>query len=104
MFMGIDLVKDRVTREPAPEEAEFIIHRMKEYHVLISRDGPHCNVLKIKPPLVFNIKDSDLLVEKLEAALSSLADVGLTSNNGTITIDSGRAETLSDVTLTPLTR
>ena len=37
--------------------------------VLISTDGPHDNVLKIKPPLAFGVAEADLLLAALEGAL-----------------------------------
>ena len=55
LFVGIELVKCRATRTPATAEATYIVDRMKSVHkVLISSDGPNCNVLKLKPPMVFN--------------------------------------------------
>ena len=71
LFLGIELVRDRDTREPAPEEASGLIDRMKELGVLLSTDGPLHNVIKIKPPLVFSRPDADLLLARLEIALSS---------------------------------
>jgi 4-aminobutyrate aminotransferase-like enzyme len=40
--------------------------------VLLTRDGPHENVLKIKPPMTFNAKDADKLVQALDATLREL--------------------------------
>lgn len=50
LFIGIELVRDRQTREPAPRHASYIANRMRERGILLSTDGPHHNVLKIKPP------------------------------------------------------
>lgn len=69
LFIGIELVKDRVSLEPAPEETARIANRMKQLGVLMSTDGPFHNVLKIKPPMVFSQKDADLLVDTLERVL-----------------------------------
>lgn len=69
LFVGIELVKDRVGLEPAPEETARIANRMKQLGVLMSTDGPFHNVLKIKPPMVFSQKDADLLVDTLERVL-----------------------------------
>lgn len=69
LFIGIELVKDRVTLEPAPGETARIAGRMKQLGVLMSTDGPYHNVLKIKPPIVFSAKDADLLVNTLEKVL-----------------------------------
>jgi 4-aminobutyrate aminotransferase-like enzyme/Ser/Thr protein kinase RdoA (MazF antagonist) len=70
LFVGIELVRDRETREPAPEQAAYVANRMRELGVLLSTDGPYHNVLKIKPPLVFGEADADLLLATLERALA----------------------------------
>jgi 4-aminobutyrate aminotransferase-like enzyme/Ser/Thr protein kinase RdoA (MazF antagonist) len=71
LFLGIELVRDPATREPAGAEASRIADRMKDLGVLVSTDGPHRNVIKIKPPLVFSRPDADLLVQCLETALAA---------------------------------
>ncbi len=52
LFAGIELVRDRQTLEPASEETELLVNRMRERNVLLVTDGPHGNVIKIKPPMV----------------------------------------------------
>ena len=70
LFIGIELVLDRETLEPAAEQASYIANRMRERGILISTDGPLHNVLKIKPPLVFNQENADFLVATLEQLLA----------------------------------
>jgi len=72
LFIGIELVRDRETLEPAAEEATQVIEQMKDRGILISTDGPLHNVLKIKPPLVFNEKNAKFLVETLDLILTEL--------------------------------
>ena len=69
LFLGVELVRDRSTREPFPEACAYVVNRAREMGVLASADGPDHNVLKIKPPLVFGEAESDRLVETLETAL-----------------------------------
>ena len=69
LFLGVELVRDRTTLEPAAEEAGYIASRMREKGVLVSTDGPRHNVLKIKPPLVFTGENAAHLVATLDAAL-----------------------------------
>ena len=69
LFLGIELVRDRNTLEPAGREATQIVERMKECGILLSTDGPFHNVVKIKPPLVFSMKDADFLVSSLDSVL-----------------------------------
>jgi len=53
LFLGIELVKNQETLEPAAHEATYLINRMRAKGVLMSTDGPLHNVIKIKPPLIF---------------------------------------------------
>ena len=70
LFVGIELVRDRETREPAPAQASYIANRMSERGILLSTDGPFHNVLKIKPPMVFTAANADFLVETLDEILA----------------------------------
>ena len=67
LFLGVELVRDRNTLEPAAAEASYLIERMKERGILLSTDGPYHNVVKIKPPIVFSRQDADRVVEHLDA-------------------------------------
>ena len=69
LFLGVDLVLDRNTREPAPLQASYIVNRLRECGILTGTDGPHHNVIKLRPPLVFTEKDVDLVVKKLTEIL-----------------------------------
>jgi len=73
LFVGIELVRDRGTLEPADREATQLIERMKDRRILLSTDGPFHNVIKIKPPLVFSAKDADVLVSGLGSVLRELS-------------------------------
>jgi 4-aminobutyrate aminotransferase-like enzyme/Ser/Thr protein kinase RdoA (MazF antagonist) len=69
LFIGIELVRDRETLEPADAPATQIVEQMKERGVLLSTDGPFHNVIKIKPPLVFSRTDADFLISNFKALL-----------------------------------
>ncbi|KPK03325.1 MAG: hypothetical protein AMS20_10835, partial [Gemmatimonas sp. SG8_28] len=69
LFLGIELVRDRDSREPAADEARYVVERAKDHGILLSTDGPDRNVIKIKPPLVFAEVDADRLVTVLDAVL-----------------------------------
>ncbi|HSD66257.1 MAG TPA: aminotransferase class III-fold pyridoxal phosphate-dependent enzyme, partial [Vicinamibacteria bacterium] len=69
LFLGVELVRDRATLEPAPEEADYVVNRLRERGVLTGTDGPHHNVLKIRPPLVFSEEDADLFLETIGEVL-----------------------------------
>ena len=70
LFIGVELVRNRDTLEPADEEATIIIERMRDHRILLSTDGPLHNVLKIKPPIIFTKTDADLLVNTLDRVLA----------------------------------
>ena len=70
LYVGVELVTDRRTLEPASEHANYIINRMKDHGILISTDGPLYNVLKLKPPIVFTEENADDVVQALDKVLS----------------------------------
>jgi len=76
LFLGVELVRDRASREPAGTEAGELVNRMRHRRVLLSTDGPFDNVIKIKPPLVFSWRNADEVVEGLDRELRQLAAQG----------------------------
>jgi 4-aminobutyrate aminotransferase-like enzyme/Ser/Thr protein kinase RdoA (MazF antagonist) len=62
LFLGVELVRDRVTLEPASTEASRVVNRLRECGVLTGTDGPHHNVIKLRPPLCFTKQDADRFV------------------------------------------
>ncbi len=70
LFVGIELVLDRETLEPAAAQASYIANRMREHGILLSTDGPFHNVLKVKPPMVFTQANADFLVATLDEILA----------------------------------
>jgi len=70
LFLGVELVRDRETREPAGDEASFVANRMREMSILLGTDGPYHNVVKIRPPMPFDAADADRLVESFERILA----------------------------------
>jgi 4-aminobutyrate aminotransferase-like enzyme/Ser/Thr protein kinase RdoA (MazF antagonist) len=69
LFLGVELVRDRETLEPAAQEADYVMNRMRDHGILIGTDGPYHNVLKIRPPMPFDEKNADYLVNKIEEIL-----------------------------------
>lgn len=67
-----DMVRDPHSLEPAAKEAQIVMNRMREDGVLVGREGPHSNVLKIRPPLAFSDVDADRLVQALDTALDGI--------------------------------
>lgn len=69
LFLGLEFVRDRESREPDGARSLAVVNRMRERRVLISAAGIHGNTLKIRPPLPFNTDHADLFLETLEAVL-----------------------------------
>ena len=69
LFLGVELVRDRTTLEPAGSEASYVANRLRELGILLGTDGPYHNVVKIRPPMPFDAEDADLLVGALDRVL-----------------------------------
>ncbi|MCP4959015.1 MAG: aminotransferase class III-fold pyridoxal phosphate-dependent enzyme, partial [Actinomycetia bacterium] len=72
LYRGVELVTDRDTKEPATDLACQIPDAMKEAGVLMGITGSRGNVLKIRPPLVFDEANADQLAETLDSVLVKL--------------------------------
>merc|ERR1711892_40395 len=81
MFVGIDLVKDRKTREPHTAAAQHVLSRFKEEHILLQSDGPHNNVLKFKSPLAFSEENAATFLATLDKVFGEISPA--TVENGT---------------------
>jgi 4-aminobutyrate aminotransferase-like enzyme len=69
LFIGVELVEDLQSRAPATDLTSLLIERLKTDGILISAEGPHHNVLKIKPPMVFAETDADIVLAAVDRAL-----------------------------------
>ncbi|CAB3639547.1 aspartate aminotransferase family protein [Achromobacter pestifer] len=72
LFIGVELVRDRRSREPATEEAARIVNGLRDRQVLTGSAGEHANTLKIRPPLPFSKADADRLLAALDETLAVL--------------------------------
>jgi alanine-glyoxylate transaminase / (R)-3-amino-2-methylpropionate-pyruvate transaminase len=72
LMLGVELVKDRTTKEPAREECAEVFERCKELGLLIGKGGLWGNTLRIKPPMCLNEADAAFLLDVLDEALSSV--------------------------------
>ena len=71
LFIGVELVLDRTTKVAATAQTARVVNGLRERRVLISAAGPHANILKIRPPLVFSKANADQFVAALDAELSA---------------------------------
>lgn len=72
LMLGVELVKDRTTKEPAREECVAAFERCRELGLLVGKGGLWGNTLRIKPPLCINEADADFLLSVLDVALAAV--------------------------------
>jgi 4-aminobutyrate aminotransferase-like enzyme/Ser/Thr protein kinase RdoA (MazF antagonist) len=72
LFLGVEMVRDRTSLEPATKEADELVNRMKARGILLSTDGPLHNVIKIKPPMVLTADDVDMVIRAFDDELSRI--------------------------------
>ncbi|GAB1333115.1 aminotransferase [Streptomyces sennicomposti] len=72
LYLGLELVRDRTTLEPATEETAELCDRMLDLGVIVQPTGDHLNVLKIKPPLCIDSTAADFFADALDTALAQL--------------------------------
>ena len=70
LFIGIELIRNGDTLEPAADEAYEVVEGMKRRGVLLSVDGPLHNVIKFKPPMVFSRENARELCDGLEEEIA----------------------------------
>ncbi len=70
LFIGMEWVKDRESKEPDPAGADVIVNRLRRAGFLMGRAGEHGNVLKVRPPLVLKQEQADMFLEAFEAAVA----------------------------------
>jgi alanine-glyoxylate transaminase/(R)-3-amino-2-methylpropionate-pyruvate transaminase len=69
LLLGVELVRDRTTKEPAKQAAADVMEAAREMGVLIGKGGLDGNVLRIKPPMCITAEDADFAVDVLDRAL-----------------------------------
>ena len=82
MFLGVDLVKCRETREPHTKLAQHVVARLKDDKILLQSDGPFSNVLKFKSPMVFAMKDAKRLLESIDKIFTEVKEMEFCAENG----------------------
>ncbi len=69
LYLGVELVRDRKTLDPATEECYAICDRLRELGVVVQPTGERANVLKLKPPMCLTPESADFVLECLETVL-----------------------------------
>ncbi len=74
LLLGIELVKDPQTKEPASDEALRLMDLCKDKGLLVGKGGQFGNVFRIAPPLTINREQVNFILETLDQSLSELSD------------------------------
>ncbi|PDT00662.1 aspartate aminotransferase family protein [Rhizobium chutanense] len=72
LFMGMEFVLDRTTKQPAAAQASRIVNEMRERGVLMGKIGVHQCATKIRPPMPFSRENADLMLSVFDDVLSGL--------------------------------
>ena len=70
MFLGIELADKN--HQPLTEIANTIKNELRNKHILVGTDGPHNNVIKIKPPLSFNRANAEALSREIDHVIRAI--------------------------------
>ncbi|MGH9479135.1 MAG: aspartate aminotransferase family protein [Terriglobales bacterium] len=73
LLIGLELVRDRQSKEPAPKETNALLARCRDQRVLVGKGGLYGNVIRISPPMNINSGDVDEFVRRLDRALAAVA-------------------------------
>jgi alanine-glyoxylate transaminase/(R)-3-amino-2-methylpropionate-pyruvate transaminase len=72
LLLGIELVKDRETKEPAREECAQVLENCKSMGLLLGKGGLWGQTIRFSPPMCVNEQDADFLIEVLDRAFAEL--------------------------------
>lgn len=72
LLIGVELVKDRTTKEPGTAETAEVLEQLREIGLLVGKGGMKGNVLRIKPPLCLSEADGHFIIDAMDYALSRL--------------------------------
>jgi 4-aminobutyrate aminotransferase-like enzyme/Ser/Thr protein kinase RdoA (MazF antagonist) len=73
LVLGVELVRDRASREPFPEVVPRLLNAMRDRGVLIGSEGVHGNILKLRPPVVLSVDQADVVADALDGCLAACA-------------------------------
>jgi alanine-glyoxylate transaminase/(R)-3-amino-2-methylpropionate-pyruvate transaminase len=72
LMLGIELVKDRATKEPAKEECAQVLETCKEMGLLLGKGGLHGQTIRFSPPMCVTREDAEFLLDVLDRAFAAL--------------------------------
>ena len=75
LMVGVELVRDRQTKEPAPEIMANVLEGAKKRGLIIGRGGLHANTIRLCPPLIATMGDVDAAIAALDGAFAEAVRV-----------------------------
>jgi alanine-glyoxylate transaminase/(R)-3-amino-2-methylpropionate-pyruvate transaminase len=72
LLLGIELVRDRTTKEPAKVECSQVLETCKDLGLLLGKGGLSGQTIRFSPPMCINQHDASFILEVLDEALSRL--------------------------------
>src|SRR5437762_3197213 len=72
LMLGIELVKDRATKEPAKAECAQLLESAREMGLLLGKGGLHGQTVRFAPPMCITKADADFLLEVLDRAFAEV--------------------------------
>ena len=73
LMQGVELVKDRKTKQPAPEMANQVLERCRSNGLIVGKGGLYGNVIRMSPPLNIPKSDVDTALAVLDKSLVEAA-------------------------------
>src|SRR5262245_23457230 len=72
LMIGVELVTDRKAKTPATKQTKRVLNLMRDHGVLVGYEGRHVNIVKVRPPMPFQIEHADETVDAMDKALRAL--------------------------------
>jgi alanine-glyoxylate transaminase/(R)-3-amino-2-methylpropionate-pyruvate transaminase len=72
LLLGIDLVKDRKSKEPAKVECAQVLETCRDLGLLLGKGGLAGQVIRVAPPMILTRADAEFMIDALDTALSTL--------------------------------
>jgi 4-aminobutyrate aminotransferase-like enzyme len=73
MMQALELVRDRQTKEPAPQETLQVLERTRENGLLIGRGGMYGNVIRLGPAMNISKADVDEAIRIFDKSFGEVA-------------------------------
>jgi len=72
LLLGLELVKDRASKEPAKAECAQLHEACRDLGLLVGKGGLWSQTIRLAPPMCLTQADAEFLLDVLDAALSTL--------------------------------